>query len=174
MIKRVHSVNFCKQSIHFFSKLYVFRVELNKILNIVSVWSNLFQEQQNQSLLPPPPLCPHYLGQSNSLTVCRGVSRVLSVAALSLWLFRFTLARLYAVLTHRQRSIHTVQFEVETTGIADGFTVVISAPEGRGPGAAICTAETQAACCGLQMGCTLESYSMGQKTFCICICNYSY
>jgi len=60
---------------------------------------------------------------------------------LALWL---SLSRLNSVLAHRERPVHSVEFVVETAGIAHRLAIVVSPPEGGSGGSTICAAESHA------------------------------
>lgn len=53
-------------------------------------------------------------------------------------------ARLDAVLAHGQRTTDAVQLEVQAARVADGLALVVAAPQGGSPGAAVGTTEAEA------------------------------
>jgi hypothetical protein len=63
-----------------------------------------------------------------------------------LWL---SFPRLNPIFSHRQWTIDSMQFEIETTGIANWFTFVVSSPQCCGSCAAVCTAQSQSSGCRL-------------------------
>lgn len=68
-----------------------------------------------------------------------------------LWGFlRLSFARLDTVFSHSEGSINSVEFEVETAGIADRLAFVVAPPEGRRPGTAVRAAESKPAGRGLE------------------------
>lgn len=58
-------------------------------------------------------------------------------------LLRLPLPRLNAVLPHRQRPVHPVQLEVKSASVADGLSLVISAPQGGRPRPAVGAAQSE-------------------------------
>jgi hypothetical protein len=64
-----------------------------------------------------------------------------------LWL---PLPGLNPILPHGERSIDTVELEVEPTGVTDRLSLVVPSPEGRCCCPTVCAAETEAAGCGLR------------------------
>lgn len=82
-------------------------------------------------------------------------SLVLSGRRSGVWFrcfFRFSLPGLYSIFSHRERSIHTVEFEVQSTSVTHRFTLVVAPPKGCRTCATIRTAQTQSSCSSLEFG----------------------
>lgn len=56
-------------------------------------------------------------------------------------LLRFPLSRLNAVFAHREWAVDSVQFEIESAGIAHGLTFVIATPQSCRTRATVCTTQ---------------------------------
>lgn len=72
-------------------------------------------------------------------------------SGIRLWgLLRLPLPRLYTVLSHRQRPIHPVQFEVQPASVAHRLALVVAPPQRRSAGAAVRAAQPESPRRGLK------------------------
>lgn len=58
-------------------------------------------------------------------------------------LLRLPLPRLYTVLSHGQRPIDPVQFEVQSASVTHRLALVVAPPQCGGAGAAVCAAQPE-------------------------------